>query len=97
MAFALTLVLRPSGAVAATGPVAVNSVESSDIALHTPRRAATCLDHDLRGFVEALISEIVDTWCSPEASVDVSLPSTTSADGARTRALWRPQPRGPPH
>jgi hypothetical protein len=97
LTFAVTLLLRPSGVFAAHGPVAVHSVESSDVALHTPRRAVTSLDNDLRGFVGASTGEIVETLWTPAACIDVLLLRTTATDRVRSRALCRLHPRGPPH
>ena len=96
LAFALVLLMRPSGAFAAHGPVAANSVESSDVALHTPRRAATSLDNDLRGFVGVSAGEIVETWWTPAPCIGVLASPPTSSDRVRSRALCRLHPRGPP-
>ena len=96
LTFALTLLMRPSGAFAADGPVAVSSTESSDISLHTPRRAATSLDNDLRGFVSPWVSDILPTGCSPAPSVELSLPRWSSSHAVRSRAWGRAHPRGPP-
>src|SRR5690349_7110188 len=68
LGLALTLLLRPSDAFAAEAPAAVECAEVDDVSLHTPRRSATTLDNDLRGFVTAFVGVVLETWCTPVPS-----------------------------
>jgi hypothetical protein len=96
LGLALTLLLRPSDAFAADAPAAVGCAEHDDVSLHTPRRSATTLDNDLRGFVTAFVGVALETWCSSAASDRELSPCATSSLRPRCRAPCRADPRGPP-
>lgn len=95
IASALAVLLRPSGAFATDGPVAVNCVESDDVSLHTPRRAATSLDRVFREFIGS-IADVTATWGMRGPCVGAVSPSDATATESRSCGPWRPQPRGPP-
>jgi hypothetical protein len=98
LGLALTLLLRPSDAFAAEPPTAVECAQVDDVTLHTPRRSATTLDNDLRGFVTAFVGVALETWCGSASSSDRELsPCATSSLRPRCRAPCRADPRGPPH
>ncbi len=97
LGLALTLLLRPSDAFAAEAPVAVGCAEVDDVTLHQPRRAATTLDNDLRGFVTAFVGVVPSTWCSPAVAERTVGPNTGVSLRPRCRAPCRADPRGPPH
>jgi hypothetical protein len=96
IALALAVLLRPTGAFAAEGPVAVNCVESDDVSLHTPRRGPTSLDRAFREFVSASMADVADAWQLHGPSTGCVLPGEPPATGAPSRAPCRAQPRGPP-
>ena len=95
IALALAVLLRPSGAFAADGPVAVNCVESDDVSLHSPRRGVTSLDRVFREFVGS-IGDVTEMWSVRGPCVGFVSSGEALATGSRACGLWRPQPRGPP-
>lgn len=96
LGLALAVLLRPIDAFAAETPLAVGCAEVDDVALHTPRRSATTLDNELRGFVTAFVGVTPQTWSAWPGATRTVRSRAGDSLRPRCRAPCRADPRGPP-